>query len=296
MTVARFIADQRTRYRVPHAASCRLLGVSQSWFYKWTDRVATGALTVSEIRRRALDEAVAVAFKAAKGKHGSPRLLADLRDLGWTVSQKAVAASMRRQGLVARRIRRRRNTTRPDKTRKPFPDLLRRDFTARGPNLRWVGDMTEIPVDGYGKFYLGTVIDLYSRRCLAACTSMNANATLARSAIQIAVAARGGPGAVRNVIFHTDRGPTYTADRFTSLCRQLEIRQSMGRVGSCFDNAAAEAFFSSLEWEVLRDAHFRGLEHAQAVVQEWCYGFYNHVRRHSHNLQLSPVNFEALAR
>ena len=87
----------------------------------------------------------------------------------------------------------------------------------------------------------------------------------------------------------------YTADRFTSLCRQLQITQSMGRVGSCFDNAAAEAFFSSLQWEVLRDAEFRGLEHAQAVVQDWCYGFYNHVRRHSHNLQLSPVNFEALA-
>jgi len=295
MTVARFIADQRTLYRVPHAACCRLLGVSQSWFYKWAGRVADGTLTPSEQHRRALDEAVAVAFQAAKGKHGSPRLLADLRDLGWTVSDKTVAASMRRQGLVARRIRRRRNTTRPDKTRKPFPDLLRRDFTARGPNLRWVGDMTEIPVDGHGKFYLATVIDLYSRRCLAASTSMSANATLARAAIQTAVTARGGPGAIRNVIFHTDRGATYTADRFTSLCRQLQITQSMGRVGSCFDNAAAEAFFSSLEWEVLRDAEFRGLKHAQAVVQEWCYGFYNHVRRHSHNLQLSPVNFEAQA-
>jgi putative transposase len=247
MTVARFIADQRTRFRVPHAACCRLLGVSASWFYKWAGRATTGALTESETRRQALDEAVAAAFTAARGKHGSPRLVVDLRDAGWTVSQKAVAASMRRQGLIARRIRRRRNTTRPDKTRKPFPDLLRRDFTARGPNLRWVGDMTEISIEGHGKFHLATVIDLYSRRCLAACTSLNANATLARAAIQTAVAARGGPGAVRNVIFHTDRGSTYTADRFTALCRQLQITQSMGRVGSCFDNAAAEAFFSSLE-------------------------------------------------
>jgi len=209
MTVARFIADQRTRYRVPHAACCRLLGVSESWFYKWAGRVADGTLTPSEQHRGALDEAVAVAFTAAGGKHGSPRLVADLRDLGWTVSEKTVASSMRRQGLIARRIRRRRNTTRPDKTRKPFPDLLRRDFTARGPNLRWVGDMTEIPVDGHGKFYLATVIDLYSRRCLAACTSMSANATLARAAIQTAVTARGGPDAVRNVIFHTDRGATH---------------------------------------------------------------------------------------
>jgi hypothetical protein len=130
MTVARFVADQRTFYRVPHATVCRLLGVSQAWFYKWNSRAASGELTVSEQHRRRIDDAVAAAFVAAEGKHGSPRLVWDLRDAGWTVSQKTVAASMRRQGLVARVIRRRRNTTRQDKTKKPFPDLLRRDFTA----------------------------------------------------------------------------------------------------------------------------------------------------------------------
>ena len=55
----------------------------------------------------------------------------------------------------------------------------------------------------------------------------------------------------------------------------------MGRVGSCFDNAAAEAFFSSLEWEVLSRNRFRDTIHAQAVVIDWCYTFYNHQRRHS---------------
>ena len=78
----------------------------------------------------------------------------------------------------------------------------------------------------------------------------------------MAVAARGGRDAIwredeaERVIFHTDRGSTYTANAFTRLCRQLGIRQSMGRVGSCFDNAAAEAFFSSLEWEVLSRHEF----------------------------------------
>lgn len=67
----------------------------------------------------------------------------------------------------------------------------------------------------------------------------------------MAVAARGGADQVEGVIFHTDRGSTCTAERFTALCRRVGIRQSMGRVGPCFDNAAAEAFFSSLEWEVL---------------------------------------------
>ena len=109
VSVARFIADQRTKYRVPHTITCVLLGVSVSWFYKWITRADTtdGLHTDTDRRRAQLDTAVAAAFTAAKGLHGSPRLIADLRDLGWEVSEKTVADSMRRQGLVARRIKRR---------------------------------------------------------------------------------------------------------------------------------------------------------------------------------------------
>lgn len=69
----------------------------------------------------------------------------------------------------------------------------------------------------------------------------------------------------------------------------------MGRVGSCFDNAAAEAFFSSLEWEVLSRHDFEDTRQAQAVVLDWCYGFYNHERRHSTNGMMSPVSYETTA-
>jgi len=69
----------------------------------------------------------------------------------------------------------------------------------------------------------------------------------------------------------------------------------MGRVGSRFDNAAAEAFFSSLEWEVLSRHEFENTRQAQAVVLDWCYGFYNHDRRHSSAGMMSPVNYENTA-
>ena len=290
MSVARFIADQRTNYRVPHTITCSLLGVSLSWFYKWIDRTPTP----SEQRRAQIDAAVARAFADARGLHGSPRLHADLREAGWAVSEKTVADSMRRQGLVARRIRRRNGLTRQDKTAPKFPDLLNRDFTAKEPNAKWVGDMTEIPTAA-GKLYLATVIDLYSRRLLGAATGLHPDAELAGEAIKMAVAARGGHEHIAGVIFHTDRGSTYTADRFTALCRRLGIRQSMGRVGSCFDNAAAEAFFSSLEWEVLSRHEFDSTATARAVVIDWCYGFYNHQRRHSAAAGLSPIDYETTA-
>lgn len=294
MSVARFIADQRTNYRVPHTLTCALLGISLSWFYKWITRTTTP----TEQRRGELDSAVAAAFTKARGLHGSPRLHADLREAGWQVSEKTVADSMRRQGLVARRIKRRSGLTRQDKTAPKFPDLLKRNFTADRPNAKWVGDMTEIPTgpgDRGPKLYLATVIDLYSRRLLGAATGLHPDAELACEAIKMAVATRGGAEHLAGVIFHTDRGSTYTADKFTALCRRLGIRQSMGRVGSCFDNAAAEAFFSSLEWEVLSRHEFAGTAQARAVVIDWCYGFYNHQRRHSAAEMKSPINYETTA-
>ena len=228
MSVARFIADQRTNYRVPHTVTCLLLGVSLAWFYKWLTRAtgpsaSSGLHTSRDRRRDTIDRAVKVMFTSKRGLHGSPRLVHDLRDDGWQVSEKTVADSMRRQGLVARRIKRRNGLTRQDKTAPKFPDLLKRDFTAQRPNARWVGDMTEIPtVDEHGrpgpKLYLATVIDLYSRRLLGAATGLHPDAELACSALKMAVAARGGVDAVngpdwrtdetQRVIFHTDRGST----------------------------------------------------------------------------------------
>ena len=296
MSVARFVADQRTNYRVPHAKTCQWLGLSESWFYKWLQRAGDpdGLHTDTDRRRAEVDAAVVKAFKAARGLHGSPRLHADLRDAGWVVSEKTVAGSMRRQGLVARKIKRRNGLTRQDKTAPKFPDLVKRDFAADASNLKWVGDMTEIPTAA-GKLYLATVIDLFSRKLLGAATGLHPDAELACRAIQMAVAARGGAAHIGGVIFHTDRGSTYTAHAFTQLCRKLGIRQSMGRVGSCFDNACAEAFFSSLEWEVLSRNDFASIRQARAVVIEWCYGFYNHQRRHSAAGGLSPNNYETVA-
>jgi len=290
VSVARFVADQRTLYRVPVAFTCALLGVSVSWFYKWRDR----APTKTEKRRARLDAAVARAFTAARGLHGSPRLLNDLREKGWKVSEKTIADSMRRQGLVARKVKRRNGLTKQDRSAPKFPDLVRRDFTAAAVNIKWVGDITEIPTAA-GKLYLATVIDLYSRRLLAAATSLHPDAALAADAIRMAVAVRGGRQAIEGVIFHTDRGSTYTAGDFTQLCTDLGIRQSMGRVGSCFDNAAADAWFSTLEWEVLSRHEFTDPDHARTVVLEWCHEFYNKSRRHSAVAMMPPITYETTA-
>ncbi len=292
MSLAAFIADQRTSHQVPHAVACRALAVSESWFYKWQHRQHRP--TPTERRRAELDAAVAEAFEQSQGLHGSPRILIDLRAAGWTASEKSVAKSMARQGLVARPKKRRKNLTRPDKRAVPFPDLVKRDFTAPAPNVTWVGDMTEIPTDE-GKFYLSTAIDLFSRRLLGYATGCHPDAELAGETIKMAVTTRGGKERVTGVIFHSDRGSTYTAHTFTTLCDKLGIRQSMGRTGSCFDNAAAESFFSTLEHEVLSRHHFKTRDEAQQTIVKWVVDFYNRRRHHSSCGMQSPIDYETSA-
>ena len=212
MSVASFVAAQRTDHGVPHVITCRALGVSPSWFYKWRDRPPTPAPG----RRVSLDAAVRHSFDASGGRYGSPRVLADLLEAGWRVSKKTVEASMARQGLVARPLpRRRRCLTRPDKAAPPVPDLVKRDFTAPAINTKWCGDLTEIPT-GEGKLYLATVEDLASRRIIGFGLSEHHDAELATAAIKMAVAVRGGD--VAGAIFHTDRGSEYNADLFAAAC------------------------------------------------------------------------------
>jgi putative transposase len=289
MTVASFIACQRTDHGVPHVISCRALAVSQSWFYKWKDRPPTPR----QQRRVRLDAAVRASFEASGGNprtYGSPRVHADLLDDGWKVSEKTVADSMTRQGLVARAKKRRRSLTRPDKAAAPVPDLVRRDFNAEAINEKWSGDLTEIPTDE-GKLYLASVEDLASRRVPGFAIGEHHDARLAAGALKMAVAVRGGD--VRGVVFHSDKGSEYTADLFEELCARLGVTQSQGRVGSALDNAASESFNSTLEWELLSRKHFATKAEARREVARFI-DRYNRVRRHSFCEMRSPVDYEQL--
>src|SRR4051794_39676169 len=290
MSVASFVAAQRTDHGVPHAQCCRWLGVSESWFYKWHDRQPTAR----EQRRAALDAAVKASFDdsgGTPGTYGSPRVFEDLAADGWKVSVNTVAASMARQGLAGRSAkRRRRSLTRPDKAAAPIPDLIKRDFHAERIDRRWCGDLTEVPTDE-GKLYLATVLDLGSRRLPGFALSEHHDSAVAKAALCMAAAVRGGD--VAGVVFHSDKGGEYVGDLFARACDGLGVTQSMGRVGSALDNAAAESWNSTLEHELLSRRHFPTTDQARREVARFI-DANNHRRRHSSCEMLPPVAYEQL--
>jgi transposase InsO family protein len=284
MSVAAFISSQKTEHGIDHIISCRALGVSQSWFYKWNNR----APTAREQRRARLDEEIQRHFEASGGTYGSPRITQDLRAEGWRISENTVAKRMAELGLVGRKLKKPRSLTRQGR-RPAAPDLVGRKFTAVAADVLWVGDGTMIDTDE-GPLYLATVEDLFSRRLLGYAMSEHHDAALTVASLQMAVTIRGGD--VDGVIFHSDRGSEYTAARYQAECRRHGVVQSMGRVGCALDNAASEAFNSTLKVEYVYRQRFRTRAEARLKIATWITDFYNTRRRHSANEGLPPITFE----
>jgi transposase InsO family protein len=283
--VAEFIASQRTKHGIPHTIACRALEVSQSWFYKWINRKTTSR----DQRRQRWDEEIRRLFTASGGTYGSPRITDDLHEAGWVISENTVAARMAELGLAGRpRPKQRRSLTRPGR-RPAARDLVRRNFTAVAASVLWCGDVTQIDTDE-GPVCLAATEDLWSRRMLGHAMSEHHDAELVVASLRMAAAVRGGE--VDGVIFHTDRGSEYTAARTAAACRALGAVQSMGRVGSALDNAAAESFNSTLKVEFVHRHRFATRAEAQIKIATWIADFYNTTRRHSANDGLAPIPFE----
>jgi putative transposase len=280
------ISDCRTEDDIPHTVACRTLGVSPAWYYKWRKRPANP--TKREVRRTALTERIKHFFTASGCTYGSPRITLDLWAEGWQVSVNTVAEIMAEQGWYGREPKKRRSLTRQGK-RPAARDVVWRHFDAIAPDVLWVGDMTEIETSE-GKLYLATVIDLFSRRLLGYAMSEHHDAGLVSASLQMAAATRGG--SVAGVIFHSDRGSEYTSAAYNALCDRLGVMQSMGRVGSCFDNAAAEAFNSLLKVEYIHRHRFTTRAEARIKIATWITDFYNTRRRHSRADGLPPTEFE----
>jgi putative transposase len=120
--------------------------------------------------------------------------------------------------------------------------------------------------------------------------SAHHDAALVVASLQIAATVRGGD--VDGVIFHTDRGSDYTAAKTAAACRALGVTQSMGQVGCALDNAAAEAFNSTLKVEFAHQQTFMTRAEARIKISTWIADFYNTPSRHTTNDGLVPITFE----
>ena len=277
------IAAHRTEF--PIILMCRVLGVSRAGYYAAQDRVPS---------KRAVADATLVAtitdtFTTCRSRYGAPRVHQKLRTAGHRVGRKRVARLMRAAGLQARRRRRFAVTT--DSTH-AFPladNVVARQFAVGGPvNTVWVSDTTFIPTSE-GWLYLAVVLDLASRFVVGWATSARNDTALVLAALQRATAIR-RPGC--GAVHHADRGSTYASRDYRTALTQQGMIASMSRKGNCWDNAVAESFFATLEWELLAEETFATRAMATRALVPFIEAWYNRERLHSALGYVSPQAFE----
>jgi transposase InsO family protein len=228
------VADLQRRYGVKRM--CSILGVARSSFSYWCRTAANRAA------RQAADARLAARIRAvhqeSDGTYGAPRITAELREAsGEAVNHKRVARVMRTFGIEGVRLRRRHRTTVSDPAAAKAPDLIGRDFTARAPNTKYIGDITYLPIEGRKFCYLATLIDLASRRLAGWAIADHIRTDLVIDALAAAVRTR---GSLSGSIMHSDRGSELGLNRSSQhhlpggiVGARCGLRRGSSRRGSC---------------------------------------------------------------
>ena len=250
---------------------CLWLAVSTSGFYHWASRPESATTA----RRQALIARILHFFEDSDGYR---RIHADLAGENTECPPELVRQIMRQLRLVACQPRPFRVTTAADaEAAASMPDLVRRDFTADRPGVKFVGDITHIHT-WRGFIYLAAVIDYCSKKVVGWSIADHMRTQLVEDALKNAAATT---LIEPDAIWHSDRGSVYTSADSRALVTSLGMRSSMGRIGVCWDNSLAESFFSMLKNERVHSTVYATKSAARSDIIRYIEGFCNSRRRHS---------------
>jgi putative transposase len=240
---------------------CELLRVGRSGLYYEPVQDSTEDLALM----RRLDE-----LHMKWPFYGSRKLTLELRAEGHEINRKRVQRLMRQMGIES--VAPKPDTSRPAPEHPVYPYLLKK-LEITGPDHVWATDITYIPMArGFG--YLVAIIDWYSRRVLSWRLSNTLDSSFCVQALQEALDRFGAPK-----IFNSDQGAQFTADAFTSVLREHDVRISMDGKGRCLDNVFVERLWRSLKYEHVYLHVYDDLNEARASIGAY-FEFYNHQRRH----------------
>jgi hypothetical protein len=198
-------AIRQSSEEFPVARQCAVLGVSESGYYAWQNRLPGQR----EQENTALKETIYTLWDASGRIYGAPRIHHALQhDEGMCVGHNRVARLMREMGITGKMPRRKRpRTTQSDPTHMPAPNILARNFVASRCHEVWLTDITYINTDE-GYLYLAGVMDLFSRQIVGMAVANHLRTELVETALDMALQQHQPEG---RVIHHSDRGCQYTS-------------------------------------------------------------------------------------
>ena len=280
----RLIEDHRDIW--PVRVMCEALSVAPSGYYAWRSRPDS----LRKIANRALLVDIRRVHAQHRERYGAPRIHAELRAEGQTISRKRVERVMRQHGIRARAPRRFRVCTTDSKHSLAVAEnLLDQNFVTDRPDQVWLADITYIPT-GEGWLYLAVILDLFTRKVVGWAMRDHLRAELTIAALTMAIQRR-CPTA--GLIHHSDRGSQYAAGDYRDILQAAAIVQSMSRKGNCWDNAPMESFFGTLKTELVHQSEYPDRDTARRDLFADIEGYYNRQRRHSAIGYITPERAEA---
>jgi transposase InsO family protein len=281
--VTRYVEERRGVFGVEPI--CGVLGVPVSTHYARRSRVPSRR----ELRDRELLAQIESARSGYRRVYGARKTWLELRRRGVKVGRDRVARVMREHGLEGKLRGSKKRTTIPDEAAaERARDLLQRDFSAAGPNQKWVCDLTYLRTWN-GFLYLAFVLDCYSRMIVGWQLARHMRTEFVLDALEMANGLR-RPGS--GLIAHSDRGSQYTSIRYTERLDEIGAAPSVGSKGDAYDNAMAEAWVATFKSELVDGRRFPSFEHAEHEVLDWI-GFYNRERLHEALGDVPPAEYEA---
>ena len=271
----------------PIRTLCRALEVSASGYYDWEQRKSCPAPRAREEQK--LQAQIARIHEESRQTYGAPRVQMELRGQGQRHGRNRIARLMRATGLCGRQKKRYRVRTTDSKHDQPIaPNRLAEVPAARGPNQIWVADITYVST-GQGWVYVAAILDLYSRRIVGWAVSQQINTALVIMALNMALMHRQPP---KGLLFHSDRGVQYASSEYRQALLNARLVASMSRKANCYDNAAMEAFWSTLKWELIYRRAFEDAAEVRQAIFDYIEVFYNRQRLHSSLGYQTPADFE----
>jgi putative transposase len=210
--------------------------------------------------------------------YGGPRMTAYLRRLGHRVNHKRVRRLMRLMGLQAVGPKPRITTTAPG--HRVYPYLLR-GLAIERPLQVWCADITYVPMQ-HGFMYLVAVLDWFSRYVLAWQLSNTLDGRFCQEALRQALHS-GTPE-----IFNTDQGVQFTAQAFTAILHEADIRISMDGRGRAMDNIMIERLWRTVKYENIYLMDYATVPELETGLQHY-FHFYNYERLHQSLAYCTPA-------
>ena len=285
MTAFVFMRKHRDEYTIARMA--RVLGVSESGYYRWLSRKPSKRAEEDLV----LIEEIAEIFYASRCVFGSRKITSIMRSRGRLINHKRVVRLMSEYCLYSRVCKEYNSFTEPGDGNNIKENLLKRDFSVTGPDQKMVSDTTGIRTKE-GWLYVAGILDLCGRIPVGMATGPKNDTKLVSTAFRdMRRRGHGGNGC----ILHSDRGSTYSSNEYQELISSSDMLSSMSRKGDCWDNAPMESFWGKMKLEFV-DRTYDTLDEARSAVYEYVWSFYTNLRPHAANGYLTPAEYYKQAR